>query len=856
MTRYAEYVDNYSDLSSAFRASQNWEQYVNDYSDLSSAWNALPADQKASYESNKGSFPTGRALWGAEHYTKFGSKEGRDVPLTAPDGSIVYNKDDWGLAHWNSFGSNEDRILSGAKFSLSRDGTLTVEPGTIGSKALPGYEKIASQFNNTPGDNYKELMEGLSSSLNALELNDLLANKGIDVLSASYQAHIDPWDATTGAQPPTGGFDATYYRTQTEGGKEALGEWNAALKGVNVAGILIPDLDITGRYTTDSYMQWHYTTQGKAAGYRGNAATEAGLTTGYEEYLTDAEYQLYRDQVLGIGDQSLLGASVNTELLGKEKQLQQQFGSLTADSLKAAGDELLQQKAKERDYEFYSGLPGFDEVFSINESIANSLIADTGIGGILGFVANPYEFKENLEKGVSSITGLPNFNSVSYNWEQWFEKELLSKYEDGITVTDPYDPTKTYVIESEEFAKKYIDEYLKPRFDNSRSMSEFMSTLELEQYNEKVFQTATAMQQLKDIADLRAKAYLDGVKSKDPLNFSADFYWNPTGNFTEDDPKVLKYQEQTAEVAKDWETAKNNGSSLVPGTEWTWDQWAYHYGLDIKDKNQFAQLHYQIVGAAKGFDPAQDVITLKDAQDYITQTIIPEIASTDADLADIMFLQYVTPEEFAQGVVEGISPETNKEEWDNMLKTLGITDEDLGVQGIEEYIADQFRVGNAETIRQSLQYLNEKNIKPTQELLGIDYIQREEDYQPTSSPYETSLYKLFKDAGYQGNEDDFYGSFMTDVSKEEMQLLEQGASEKGLQLGAGYYNLTSDDPFQALASLTSLLDEDTEDTEEDEKEDGSTDYFRLVGEEESMAYKSDTAESILGSFTSLFKGFS
>ena len=102
---------------------------------------------------------------------------------------------------------------------------------------------------------------------------------------------------------------------------------------------------------------------------------------------------------------------------------------------------------------------------------------------------------------------------------------------------------------------------------------------------------------------------------------------------------------------------------------------------------------------------------------------------------------------------------------------------------------------------------------------------------------------------------------MTDVDKGEMQLLEQGASEKGLQLGGAYAGLTSDDPFQALKSITGLFGDTstTTTTSADSTKTGSvssgSSYFKLIDDEDEPT-KSKSAEKILGEFTSLFKGFS
>lgn len=861
---YEEYVDNYSDLAKAYIASgtNNFEAYVNSYPDL-----------KAAYE--KSGTKKSKEEWGKNHWQNNGQKEGRTVPKEYSQTKEEWGKshwekngksekrelpvyqtqtaEEWGANHWQNAGKNEDRILGGQKLAVDSNGNVYLSnTSLIGKKALTYYQGLVNSVNKAPQGSYKPLMEGLEKALGENKFYDLVNNNGIDVISAGYQKKITPWDANTGAQPPTGGFDPDYYSNNTQGGANADAEWNNATQSVNIGGEYYPDLDITGRYSYDSYMHWHYTTQGKAAGYRGNEASLAELPEYYEEAMTDAEYQLYRDKVLGIEGDTILGKTVGTELAAKDKQVQQQFGSLTNDSLKKAADELVKAKARERDLDFYRGLEGFNEVLTINETITNSLLGDSGIGGILGFVTNPEKAKESLMGSLSKATGVPDFNGVTYNWQKWFDDQLVGNYKDGITVQDPTDPTKSYTLTAD-FAKRYIDEYLKPRFDNSKSMSEFISTIELQQQDKNIFDVQTALVKLKDIAALRAEAYLDGVYNTAPLNFDAAFYMNPTGNFTEDDPKVAKYADQTQQVAADWETARKSGDTKVPGTDWTWNQWAYHYGLDVNDKTQFAKLHYQVLGAANGYDPAKDVITLKDATDYINTKILPEIAEKDIDLADVNFLQFITPEEFADSVIEGVSPETNKEEWEKMLSTLGISGTGLGVDEVKQYIADQFRTNNAVNIREAIKYLNEKGVTPTQKKVGVDYIQRPEDAKTSTSPYATSLYKAFKNAGYQGSEDDFYGKFMTDVSKEEMQLLEQGASEKGLQLGGKYAGLTSSDPFTALGSIGSLFGSDGETATSKEK--ATSSYFKLLNDENTEDYKSKSGKTILGEFTSFFKGF-
>lgn len=871
-----------------------WERYVDNNATVKKAWETAGSPDKAAFAQN---------YWNTK-----GKNNGDMVPtrVAGPEG--------WGQAHWATYGLNEDRILSGAKLSVDSNGTVSVaNPALIGAGARQYYDGLVNSVNNAPKGTYKPLMEGLQKALGDTKFNDLVNNGALNVITAGYQkTKVSPWDgATQGAQPPTGGFDYNYYRLNTEGGKTALAQWNNTMSSVNAGGIYLPDVDVTGRYTRDSYLHWYYTTQGKSAGDRGNAAEAATASEKYSEFLTDADYQMYRDQVLGLADRfdnikdwadaqdpevlkewytslpsdqkqqydngtlavptldyipdrlrsrikttkatTILEGELSGILGAKEKEQQQMFGSLSQDSLRQAAAELQKAKLKEQQFEFYKGLPGFGEIANVNESLANSLLGDTGIGGILGWMGDTTKAKESLEKSLGTATGVPTRSSTVYNWQKWFDDQLVKRYENGIEVQDPLNASTTYKIDAE-FAKDYIDRYLKPRFDTSRSMTEFVSYMDVKQNEQNIFQTQSALDSLRDIADLRSKAYLDNIKAASPLNFNVDFYWNPQGNLSENDPKAQLYLKQKNEIAADWEIAKTQGDTArVAGTNWTWNQWAYYYGLNPKDKNQFAKLHYQIKGAAQGFDPAKDVITLKDAEDYIQTKILPEITNEKLNIGDVTFLNFVTPEEFADKLLEGISPEAHKEEWDKLLKTLGLSEKDMGVAEVKQYIIDAFRTGAAKDIRESIKYLNEKQITPSQERLGAEYIERPEDVKATKDPNATALYKIFQGAGYQGNEDEFYKDFMPDINRNEMELVTQAG--KGLQASSLFSGLSSADPFEALTSVQGLFDTGSSDTTK--KEESAPSYFKMFEDEtKDTDYKSKTGQKILGEFTSLFKGFS
>ncbi len=710
------------------------------------------------------------------------------------------------------------------------------------------------------GGDYKATLETLNTEqLDSLLSQGLLSNdeykslvnNSVDSFNTFYlKEKVTPWDSGKfGAQPLAGGFDPSYYK-ETATGKEALQKWSSAQEGVNVKGRLLPDLDITARYNQESFLHKYYTDVGKSSGDRGNAPINANLPKTYEEKLTDADYQLYRDQVLGLATeqnpQTILEKSLGTVLTAKDKQQQQMFGALTQDSLKASLEELKKAKKQESTLSLFRGLPGYDEIFSLNTTLSNSLLGDSGVGGLLSINRNTEDVQKSLEKTLGKVTGVNTSNSAVYNWQQWFDNVLLKRYEDGLTVQDPNDAKTQYEIDKE-FAGKFITSYLKPRFDTSRSMDEFVSYMDVTQKEENIFQTQSALDSLRTLADVRAKAYIDGVQGKAALNFNPEFYFNPGEN----EQRADAYAKQAAEVSGDWEAAKKGDPF--------WAAEAYRYGIDLNDKAQFAKLHYEVKGAKQGFDAARDVITLKDAQEYIDKSIIPAVAAKEIALGDTAFLKFVTPEEFADKLIEGVSPGENKEEWLKLLEQFGLKDTGQSVDELKNYIVDALRTGAAKDIRESIKYLNEKKKTPSQEELGVSYIERPEDKKTTTSPNETQLYKVFKDAGYQGSEDEFYTNFMPDVDRSEQVAL----TKAGAGSGYDFKGLNTSDPFASLMSLGSLFEEPsktttpTTTTTTSKTSSSKSSYFKLFEDEteDEALNKSKTGQQILGEFTSMFKGF-
>jgi hypothetical protein len=546
-----------------------------------------------------------------------------------------------------------------------------------------------------------------------------------------------------------------------------------------------------------------------------------------------------------------------------EKDLEEQarFQAVATDALRTAANELKKQRAKEAELSIYQNFPEFNEVYSASSTLVNSILGDSGLGGMLALSGrNTDSVKESLEEQIGDITGLSNNNAV-YNWQKWFDESLVKRYEtmDEIKGITEADKDKIYQIE-QGFKDKFINEYLKPRFDESKSMSEFISYIDTidKESEQNIFQTQTALNSLRDFANLKAREYYTNtLSSVSSVGFDSNFYFDPfasASNTNKYKDNQALYTTQKAEVNTDWEQAKNNPNKQVTDTPYTWGQWAYYYGYDLNNKNDFAKLHYAVIGKGKGFDPAENVVTDQEVKDFINTSLLPALADEELNIGDTSFLAFVTPAEFADSVLEGINPLENEEEWKKVLKTYGF-DDDVTLEEVREYIEDAARTGAAKTMRESIKYLNEKKKKPTQERLGVDYIERPEDEKDVPSDEETAFYKIFKDAGYGGTQEEFFDQFMPDVDRGELISLGKAATGD-LQLKS----LTSSDPFENLGTIGDFFSEDGglfgsgKNTDSFDKGNKKDSYFSLFGnEEDDSDYATDTGRSIISDYTSFFK---
>jgi len=184
---------------------------------------------------------------------------------------------------------------------------------------------------------------------------------------------------------------------------------------------------------------------------------------------------------------------------------------------------------------------------------------------------------------------------------------------------------------------------------------------------------------------------------------------------------------------------------------------------------------------------------------------------------------------------------------------------------VKAYLAEFLRTEPASKIREQIRILNEQQIKPTQEQLGIGYIQRDTDETPKAPAGGTALFSIFKKAGYNGTESEFYRDFFPDATDEDKNLGKVDGTVSttgGMQGLFGFSMPDMSDPFAAIASIGSMF-EDSKPTETklptkssyfsifaDEEDEGAPSYFKIGSS--TSASKAPSPQDFLSGFGSFF----
>ena len=562
------------------------------------------------------------------------------------------------------------------------------------------YDKTYQAATTAKGGDYvtqREIIRSLEG------IDDKLKSTLENNFKASYLTEkLQAWDADKlGAKPAYGNFDASYYAKQNP---ELKAQWEAYKAN--------DDVDVTSRYGESGFYLQHYTTQGKPAGLRGNAAEVTAAANKYlEKKPTDQDLQAVRDLQLGtdtdtqtdrllaipeikaqydnaingdtywtdLGKKNLLDPKKPDEFAAlfrlsqrpEDKQIVfsrnlnagygvteledainqavgekatvdvKKFGALAQNVLKDTIAEMKKARSQESMLSYMNQMGDMKEILDIGKTLSTDIMGDSGIGGVLAFNDQSGVKKESLEKSLQNLSGVNNL--VTYNWQQWFDKTLKDKYSKDLELGYTTDQAKENVQIDGAFAKDFIEKYLNPRFNQSKSMEEFVDYLDVQSKEQNPFQTQDLLNATRLVADLKAKTYLDQVQKENDRYFNSEFYFNPTG----DKSREQAYAGQAKSVLADWEAAKQGDPY--------WAAQAYRFGVSLDDKDAFARMHFQVKGQGQGYDAAEDILNAGKVNDEIYKKILPAL-NKEVITQGSVFGQFITPESFCRSNDKRIEP--------------------------------------------------------------------------------------------------------------------------------------------------------------------------------------------------------
>jgi hypothetical protein len=827
--------------------------YLQQYPDIQNAWNDAVRQDNLDVTARFTNSPT---TWAAYHYTNFGSKPSEKRRGNPAEKDLVTQ-------------SYLEKKLTDKQLQDLRDKTLGISDDIGASMAnyVESTPEIAAVWNQAKGGD--EYWQNLAKNM-YLDLDD--PNDFYYAFSTSER----PEDVALREKLRSEG--SLYVSDIEEAILEAAG--NKSLTEVKKFGALVQNvLDDTVQEIKEQKLK-----EQNLNLYRGLPGFEEIF--GASSTLTES---ILGDSGIG-GYLGMLGGGEYEESL--EKSIQQAAGlGFSSNSVIYNWEKWFTDTLAEKYVEGYSEL--FNKELSkqniLKAAIANSdqpiYDAKTGLfkeqflydsyfnttGEVISFLeslddAEAKDILSTITKGsLGDGNSNSNLQSILNNVDSRVQEYAGRVNGDlSLDLSLEGEPDIKLAVEAE-FARDFIQDYLKPRFDYSRSMDEFVEYMDVRQEEQNPFQTQNILDALKLTAQMRSEGIINQANNVDRA-FTSSFYMNPISFIqqkreTLDPARKSQYENQAKVVENDWNRARQAKNLIERGQNpgsldlidpnnpslGKWSEQEYRYGFDINNQNHFARLHFETKGNRKeyNFDGAQDNYTIGQIREKIYQDIFPELL-TEAEGMSGVFGEFITPEEFAYEALKGVEMFTDSE-FEELLDSFGIKDFTGDLDELRALIQDSIRGGAALDIREGIKYLNEKRKKPTQEKLGITYIQRESDYETGEYPGDTQLYKMFQSAGYAGTEDQFYEDFFPDVDRKEQALLTQAG--KGESFGLDMPDLS--DPYAALTTISDLFPDDEDETdilkEVDQKP--KTSYFQ-VGLDTDLLKKYKMDEDPLSDLTS------
>jgi hypothetical protein len=470
----------------------------------------------------------------------------------------------------------------------------------------------------------------------------------------------------------------------------------------------------------------------------------------------------------------------------------------------------------------------YDDAYAILKTNPNDLFAKSVVANV------PTDYVSVADR-----------KTVNKTWTDYEAQLKTAGYVDPQTLAswakydEEYDKTKVipanapvdYIVPEKrmnkdvQFAKDFFSTYLKPRYDNAQTITEFQDYIDVVKNTQNPFQTQDRLNALKLAAETSVSKWFAELQKAGDSKFNADYYFDP-GKYlkdkgigdsanpligaeafnsdqytkflsTEAGAALQKTQQQQADkVNADWTAAqKGETTTNADGKIINWLQEAYNYGVDVTDKEAFARLHYQLTGLnapkldangniirnAKGdietqpYDAAPNVYAPEVSQLYISYVLTP-ILIDKANKIGSVFGEFIKPSDYVEQVLKAVNLPENKEQWANILQKNGL-DPNSSLTELKDTLVNALTQDSTLDIKTRLGKLIEEGKTPTQTELGVEYLQK-----PTVSGTTTAasgVYAIFKNAGYSGNEKDFYATFLPDASQEDINIMNAAYTPAG-----------------------------------------------------------------------------
>ena len=153
--------------------------------------------------------------------------------------------------------------------------------------------------------------------------------------------------------------------------------------------------------------------------------------------------------------------------------------------------------------------------------------------------------------------------------------------------------------------------------------------------------------QVQNLINQKTQQFYQNLQNR-KVGFSSSFYANPLSTYTKNEDgtydnitsnKQAKYENQKNNFDAAWQQAKTNPNQAITqlGGK-SWNEMSAKYGHSLKDKDQFARLHYNVIGANRKYDGAKDLYTDDDLDQYINEEIIPGIGELDIKFGNKPFM--------------------------------------------------------------------------------------------------------------------------------------------------------------------------------------------------------------------------